>query len=83
MNSANLPLEPTQVLQVDWSDRWSVYYRLQDLGILCHCSANKPLQVELYSPTSLIVLWSVIKQHSASRQELVEWLDDCWHYGKT
>ncbi|GBF82837.1 Asr1405/Asl0597 family protein [Aphanothece sacrum] len=79
MNSPNLPLELTQVLQVDWSDRWSVYYRLQELEILCHCSAYKPLQVKLYSATSLIQVWSVIKQHSASREELIDWLNDCWH----
>lgn len=81
MNSANLPLEPTQVTQVvevPWGDRWIVYRRLRELQIPCYCSTNEPLQVQLSSPTAVIQLWSVTKQHSASRQELISWLKDCW-----
>ncbi len=80
MNLANLPLEPSQVVEVDWGDRWIVYHRLQDLQIPCHCCTNQPLQVQLTSPTAVIQLWSVVKQYSASRRELIDWLTNCWHH---
>lgn len=83
MNSTNLPLEPSQVVQVDWSDRWIVYHRLQELQIPCHCSTNQPLEVQLSSPTEVIQLWSVIKQYSSSRRELIQWLNTCWQAKET
>lgn len=78
MNSANLPLTSTQVVQVPWGDRWVVYHRLRELQIPCSCATNEPLQVQLSSPTAMIQLWSVTKQYSSSRCELIQWLKDCW-----
>ncbi|MEA5508948.1 hypothetical protein VB715_04150 [Crocosphaera sp. UHCC 0190] len=83
MNSTNLPLESSQVVQVEWSDRWIVYHRLQELHIPSYCATHQPLQVQLSSPTEAIQLWSVIKQYSASRRELIEWLHTCWQAKET
>ncbi|ACK66461.1 conserved hypothetical protein [Rippkaea orientalis PCC 8801] len=83
MNSANLPLKSSQIVQVPWNDRWTVYHRLQELGISCYCSSNQPLEVQLSSPTAVIQLWSVVKHCSSSRQELIQWLQTCWDLKKT
>lgn len=69
----------SQVVEIERSARWMVYYRLQELQIPCRCSANLPLQVEIASPTDAIQLWSVLRQVSASRSQLVCWLNGCWN----
>ena len=66
------------ILSVKWTCRWDVFRRLQALGIECECSTNKPLLVYLDSPTTAVQIRSVIRQFSASRQELIDWLDNCW-----
>ncbi|MBZ8181743.1 MAG: hypothetical protein SAL07_17255 [Oscillatoria sp. PMC 1051.18] len=63
---------------VNWADRWQVYYRLQDLQIPCRCATNQELQVEVYSPTGAIQLWSVVRNLTASRRDLINWLNCCW-----
>ena len=60
------------------AERWEIYRRLQELEISCQCSPNQPLKVQLRHPTAAIQLWSVVRQLTASRQELVSWLNDCW-----
>ncbi|CCQ50668.1 Asr1405/Asl0597 family protein [Crocosphaera watsonii] len=82
MNLTNLPFEPRQVVEVDSCDRWIVYHRLQQLDIPCICETHKPLEVQVSNPTAMIQLWSVTKQYSASRQELIDWLKDCWNFNK-
>ncbi|WP_342057533.1 Asr1405/Asl0597 family protein [Crocosphaera sp. Alani8] len=59
-----------------------VFRRLQELDIPCFCETHKPLEVHASNPTAIIQLWSVTKQYSASRQELIDWLQDCWHFNK-
>lgn len=59
-------------------ERWDVYHRLQELGILCECSLNNPLKVYLDSPEQVILFWGVVKQITATRLELIEWLQACW-----
>lgn len=78
MNINNSEAEIQQVVTVNWAERWSVYYRLQELQIPCKCSTNRPLQVQLDNTKTAIQLWSVAKQFSASRHELVGWLKCCW-----
>ena len=63
---------------VEWSERWQVYYRLKALGIECYCRMNEPLQVAPNSPQQAIQLWSIVKQVTSNRQELVDWLHQCW-----
>lgn len=80
--------QPSPVLSVKWAYRWEVYRRLKTLEIDCHCSTNEPLLVDLYSPTTLVQIWSVIRQSSAERQQLIDWLNNCWcmnydHQSKT
>ncbi|EAW43055.1 hypothetical protein N9414_09766 [Nodularia spumigena CCY9414] len=65
-------------LGVDWADRWQVYQRLQELDIPCCCEANQPLRVEINNPLAVFQLWSVMQQLTASRQELICNLEDCW-----
>lgn len=69
---------PDRVLEVKWSSRWEVFRRLQQLDVECKCSTNEPLLVDLYSPTTAIQIWSVLRQWNISRRELINWLDDCW-----
>ena len=74
----NLDCQPDRVLAVKWSSRWDVFRRLQGLGIKCQCSTNEPLLVDIDTPTTAIQIWSVLRQSSESRQELIDWLEGCW-----
>ena len=67
-----------QNVTVEWSERWQVYHRLKALEIECSCQMNEPLQAEINSPQQAIQLWSIIKQVTSNRQELVDWLHQCW-----
>lgn len=68
---------PTRTVEVKWSSRWEVYRRLQALGIKSQCSTNEPLLVYLHSPTTLIQIWSVLRQCGGSRRDLIDWLENC------
>ncbi len=63
---------------VDWADRWQVYQRLQELEIKCWCEPNQPLRVEIDNPLAVVQLWSVMQQLTASRQELICYLEHSW-----
>jgi len=65
-------------LSINHTERWSIYHRLQELDIPCICSTNKPLQVQLDHPCAIAQLCCVVKCSTASRSELIDWLDDCW-----
>ncbi len=78
MSLTNPNSEINQVVEVNWADRWQVYHRLQELEVPCRCFTNEPLLFQLHSTTSAIQLWSVVRQLTASRSELVRWLDSCW-----
>lgn len=71
--------QPSLILEVKWAYRWDVFRRLKALGIDCQCATNQPLLVHLESPTTAIQVWSVVRQFSTLRHELVDWLDNCWH----
>ena len=66
----------TQV-QVARSDRWSICQRLQDLMIPCECPNDGSLKVEVNDAIAAILVYSVVKQSTASRSELVDWLERC------
>lgn len=59
-------------------DRWSVYRRLQELEIPCECAVNQPLSVEIHTVMAALQFRSVVQQFTATRRELIHWLDDCW-----
>ena len=70
--------EVNEIVEVSWADRWQVYQRLQELEIPCWCATEQPLSVHIADVAAAIQLWSVIKQLTASRQELVRTLERCW-----
>jgi|GEM_PF-394499 hypothetical protein len=74
------PINDGQVLSIDRSTRWQVRQRLQELDILCDCSANGKLWVVVDTPVALVQVRSVLQQWSMSRQVLVEQLEKCWQY---
>jgi hypothetical protein len=67
-----------QIVKVARSDRWLVYRRLQELTIPCWCPSDGSLWVEVNHSIAAILVRSTIEQFTASRQELVEWLERCW-----
>ncbi|PSB08474.1 hypothetical protein C7B62_16665 [Pleurocapsa sp. CCALA 161] len=78
-----MKLSPTShpimhIVTIKNTERWTIYHRLQELEIPCQCSTNQPVQVELNTPNEIAQLCSVFKQSTASRSELIDWLDDCW-----
>lgn len=68
----------SQIIDISWSERWQVYHRLKALEIECSCHTDKPLQAYLDNPKTAIQIWSVVKQCTANRQELIDWLNQCW-----
>ena len=76
---SNPPYQPIiHPVGIKNTERWGIYRRLQELEIPCKCSTNQPLQVELDNPNAIAQLCYVVKQLTAPRSELVEWLDQCW-----
>ena len=69
-----------QVLHIPLSDRWRIYYRLQELMIPCSCHVDGSLRVQVDSLQTAILVRSTLMQFLGSRQELVDWLEHCWHY---
>ncbi len=78
MKSFSSEVEALHTVEMDWVDRWQVYQRLQELDIPCWCETNQPLKVEISNVTTAIQLWSVIRQFTISRQEMIYTLEDCW-----
>ena len=78
MQSNNQRSRKHEIVTVQSSDKWQIYHRLQALDIFCQCRTNKPLQVKVDDIHAAIQLWSVAKQFTASRGELVHWLNRCW-----
>lgn len=70
---------PKHWIEIASCDRWQIFHRLQALEIPCQCRAHRPLYVDPVTAGAVIQLWSVIKQTSASRQELAQWLEHCWY----
>lgn len=68
-----------RAIDVKWAYRWEVFRRLQALEIDCQCSTNEPLLVNLDSPQTLIQIWSVMRQLTGKRDQLVDWLNECWN----
>jgi hypothetical protein len=75
---SSAPEKTRRAITVKWAYRWEVFRRLKALEIDCQCSTNEPLLVDLDSPMTLIQVWSVIRQSTAERHQLIDWLNDCW-----
>lgn len=67
-----------QQIAISRSDRWQVHQRLEELEIASTCLRDGSLKVEIRSPLTVIQLRSVLQQFTASRQQLVDWLEQCW-----
>ncbi|WP_341734890.1 Asr1405/Asl0597 family protein [Microcoleus sp. EPA2] len=78
MNPADPELAVCEIVQVSWLDRWQVYKRLQELEIPCWCGIDQPLRTQINTVKQAAQLMSVLRQVSASRTELVQWLECCW-----
>ncbi|MBD0346486.1 MAG: hypothetical protein ICV63_16995 [Coleofasciculus sp. Co-bin14] len=78
MNPSSSELETSQVIKIALADRWQVYRRLQELSIPCRCGTNQPLSAQINNVTAAIQLWSVVRQLTVPRRELVYWLEHCW-----
>ncbi len=70
--------EVGQVVEITFVDRWQVYRRLQELSIPCQCGANQPLTAQINDVAAAIQLWSVIRQLTVPRCELLSCLERCW-----
>lgn len=70
--------ETKHAVEINRVDRWQVYHRLQELEIPCSCETNQPLTVEVNSVTTAVQLWSVVRQLTAPRQDLIQNLKQCW-----
>jgi len=75
-------LEAGEFIEVSRVDRWTVCLRLQELGIVCKCSSEQPLWAEINTVAASVQLWSVVRQLTSSRQELVQGLERCWQISK-
>lgn len=66
------------VVNVPQTLRWQIHRRLQELMIPCWCPADGSLRVEVNHGVAAVLLRSTVQQYVASRQELVNWLEQCW-----
>ena len=84
MNSPNLNQTTIcEIVEINWTDRWFVYKRLQELDISCWCAINQPLQVQINTLQDAIQLFSVVRQFTRPRQVLIDSLESCWHSSPT
>ncbi|MCS7030987.1 MAG: hypothetical protein NZL92_05605 [Gloeomargarita sp. SKYG116] len=69
---------PVQTQSLLGGQRWAIYHRLRELEIPCRCIAYGPLEMEVTTPLAALLVWSVVRQMTASRGEQVAWLERCW-----
>ncbi|NJL81124.1 MAG: hypothetical protein HC836_04670 [Richelia sp. RM2_1_2] len=69
-----------QIVQIPHSQRWQIYYRLQELNIPCSCLSDGSLQVQINNTIAAILLRSTVIQFTASRCSLIDWLERCWQH---
>lgn len=68
----------SQVIDIPLSLRWQVYHRLQELMIPCWCCADGSLRVQINNLLAAVLVRSTLMQLLTSRQELIDWLEQCW-----
>lgn len=67
------------MVKVETDQRWLVFQRLQDLNIPCQCQMYGDLHVQVNDGVTALQVWQVLRQFSASKQDLVDWLERCWN----
>lgn len=78
MQSFSSETKTKHIVQVNWADRWQVYQRLRELDIPCWCETNQQLQVEIDHPIAVVQLWSVVRQFTVVRPDLIWTLEHIW-----
>jgi hypothetical protein len=71
-------LEHSQLVAVSRLDRWRICHRLQELMIPCWCPPDGSLRVDIRDSINALLLRSVVQQFTASRPEMLDWLERCW-----
>ncbi|AKG24147.1 Asr1405/Asl0597 family protein [Calothrix sp. 336/3] len=66
------------LVEVPVGDRWLVFHRLQELMIPCACLSDGSLAVQIDDCLTAILVYSIVKRFTASRQDLVDYLESCW-----
>jgi hypothetical protein len=67
-----------QIVRVPKGSRWQVYHRLRELQIPCACPEDGTLRVAVDHAIALLLVRSTVQHFTASRQELLDWLERCW-----
>ena len=70
--------QTNEMIEIQCTDHWQVYYRLQALEIPCLCSYYQPLKVQISSVATAIQVWSIVQQVTLPRPALVQRLNACW-----
>jgi len=70
---------PGHIVEIPRCDRWCIYRRLQELNIACTCSNDGLLRVEINHCIEAVLMRSTVQQFTASRHDLLDWLERCWH----
>ncbi|MEN9226330.1 MAG: hypothetical protein Q6L60_09160 [Thermostichus sp. HHBFW_bins_43] len=78
MNPVSLPSERSYRLDIPFGERWRICRRLLELGIPAACTGDGRLQVEVGTLLAALQVRSVIRQHTARRQDLLHNLEACW-----
>ncbi len=76
--SGNSEAFDAQVIDIPLSLRWQLYQRLQELMIPCWCCADGLLRVQINNLLAAVLVRSTLMQLLASRQELIDWVEQCW-----
>ncbi|WP_052050347.1 Asr1405/Asl0597 family protein [Leptolyngbya sp. KIOST-1] len=66
------------VVELDRINRWTVYHRLQALGLACDCGCDRPLSVAIDTPAAALQVWSVVQATTQSKLSLTDHLERCW-----
>lgn len=67
-----------QVVAVPRGERWSINRRLQELHVTCTCPADGTLRVNVHHAIDLLLVHSVVRQFTNTRQAGAAWLERCW-----
>jgi hypothetical protein len=76
---ADVNFSTTYSISISRTDRWRIYHRLQELMIPCWCLEDGSLRAEVQNSLGALLLRSVVQQFVAPRQEMINWLERCWH----
>ncbi|MGB3203240.1 MAG: Asr1405/Asl0597 family protein [Nodosilinea sp.] len=66
------------VVELDRVSRWTVYQRLQELGLVCECGCDRPLAVAIDTPAAAFQVWGVVQAVTQSKLSLTDHLERCW-----